>query len=398
MLPPDPHATGAPAAPVAAHDATIGVTIDGPSDPIDPGAPTPRELRRRRWLWAASAGLFVLCVAVGLSFIVKVPYYAFSAGSLYQTQEMILVEGPPTFPPEGDVLLTTISVSQERLTAFKAFVGWLDPTISVYEEKSIIGDADRETIREFNLQQMTSSQDVATYVALERLGYDVSISGTGAVVVGISPGSAAEGVLELGDTIVSLDGVPIDVPSDLVGAIGGQAPGDEVDLAIEPFEGGEPETVTVVLGAREDDPAAPLLGVEVRPRDGALVYPDGIEVEFDDRGIGGPSAGLAFTLTIVDMLTPGDLTGGREVAATGTMDIDGRVGPIGGIEQKAVTVKRAGVDVFLIPAGLAPAELEAARRQAGGDVELIEVASLDEALAALEALGGDPLVEVPAAA
>ena len=374
MLQPDPHAIGAPDA------------------PID------RERRSRQWLWIPAGVLTVVGVAVGLSFLIKVPYYAFSAGSLYQTQEMILVEGPPTFPPDGDVLLTTISVSQDRLSAFEAFMGWLDPTISVYEEKSIIGDADRETIREFNLQQMTSSQDVATYVALDRLGYDVSISGTGAVVVGIAPGSAAEGVLELGDTIVSLDGVAIDVPSDLVGAVGDQAPGDEVDLAIESFEGGEPETVSVVLGAREDDPAAPLLGVEVRPRDGALVYPDGIEVEFDDRGIGGPSAGLAFTLTIVDMLTPGDLTGGQEIAATGTMDIDGRVGPIGGIEQKAVTVERAGVDVFLIPAGLKPAELDAARRQAGDDVELIEVATLDEALAALEGLGGDPLVEVPAAA
>jgi Lon-like protease len=374
MLQPDPHAIGAPDA------------------PID------RERRSRQWLWIPAGLLTVVGVAVGLAFLIKVPYYAFSAGSLYQTQEMILVEGPPTFPPDGDVLLTTISVSQDRLSAFEAFVGWLDPTVSVYEEKSIIGDADRETVREFNLQQMTSSQDVATYVALDRLGYDVSISGTGAAVVGIAPGSAAEGVLELGDTIVSLDGAAVDVPSDLVGAIGDQAPGDEVDLAVEPFEGGEPETVTVVLGARDDDPAAPLLGVEVRPRDGALVYPDGIQVEFDDRGIGGPSAGLAFTLTLVDMLTPGDLTGGHEVAATGTMDIDGRVGPIGGIEQKAVTVKRAGVEVFLIPAGLNPAELDAARRQAGDDVELIEVATLDDALAALEGLGGDPLVEVPAAA
>jgi Lon-like protease len=392
MLPPDSQVSGGTVAP--AHD-----TDEPPAPPpiADEGG-APRPWTRKRWVWALGLFVFVVGSAIVTSFFVKVPYYAFSPGNLYDTETLVTVSGPSVDDPDGQLMLTTIAVSQERLTAWRAFVGWLDPAVSVHEEVRVVGDSDRETVRQENLQRMTSSQDIATYVALDRLGYEVGLTGSGAFVALVQPGSAADGLLEHGDTVVAIDGEPVELASDLVTGIGAHAPGDTVVLTVEPAASEESETVDVVLGENPDDPTAPLLGVQVETRDGAFVMPDGIEVDFADSGIGGPSAGLVFTLTIIDDLSPGDLTGGETVAFTGEMGLDGTVGPIGGIEQKVVTVRRAGVDTFIIPAGLPDHEMEAARRQAGDAVDIIEVATLDEALDVLESLGGDPVEELDAAA
>ena len=109
-----------------------------------------------------------------------------------------------------------------------------------------------------------------------------------------------------------------------------------------------------------------------------------VDVEISTGEIGGPSAGLAMTLAVIDVLTPGELTGGRNVAVTGEIGLDGSVGPIGGIEQKAHAVRRSGIDVFVVPA-----DQVAEIGDAAGDMEVLGVRTLDEAVAALGALGGD---------
>lgn len=400
MLPPDPDTTGSSGGSLMASTTSPPVVED-----VDRGVvPTSQErhgwrrLVHQRWVWASAIFMFVVGAAIAASFVVRVPYYAFSPGSLYETQALVSVDGVDTFPSDGDVMLTTISVSRRRLTAWEAMVGWLDPTVSVFEERTVIGDQDRETVQQFNLQMMTGSQDVSTYVALRELGYDVGVTGTGVFVVQVVEDSAADGVLVPGDTIVAVDGQSVQVSTELIDAIGDRAPGDTVELRVEHLGDPVSEVVEVTLGAREDDPDAPLLGVELQTRDGSFVYPDGVDVVFVDSGIGGPSAGLAFTLTIIDEMTPGEITGGATIAVTGEIRADGSIGPIGGIEQKAVTVRRAGVDVFLVPAGLPDNEMAAARRQAGDAVEIIDVATLDEALDVLESLGGAPIEEIAPAA
>jgi PDZ domain-containing protein len=115
------------------------------------------------------------------------------------------------------------------------------------------------------------------------------------------------------------------------------------------------------------------------------------EVSIDSGAIGGPSAGLAFTLTLMDELTPGELTGGREVAVTGTINIDGTVGAIGGLSAKTSAVRQMGTEIFLVPASQSDDDLAKARRIAGDEVEIIPVATLDEALAALAERGGNGL-------
>jgi PDZ domain-containing protein len=128
------------------------------------------------------------------------------------------------------------------------------------------------------------------------------------------------------------------------------------------------------------------LGVSVRT---AYQVTYGHDVEIDSGQVGGPSAGLAFTLGAIDLLTPGDLTGGTEVTATGTIRPDGSVGAIGGVQQKAAAVRRAGVKLFLVPSEQTPEELARARKLAGDEVDIVPVATLDEALHALSTRGGE---------
>lgn len=141
----------------------------------------------------------------------------------------------------------------------------------------------------------------------------------------------------------------------------------------------------VVLGAREGDTTKGFLGVSTFTRDLSFTFP--VEVTIDSGRVGGPSAGLAFTLGILDVMTPESLTGGLNVSVTGTITLDGSVGPIGGIHQKVMASRRAGVDLMLVPAS----EIDEARKYAG-DLRVESVESLTQALEVLTTVGGGNLV------
>lgn len=364
-----------------------------------PAEPTEswNQRHRRALVWAASLLTFLIIASAVTVNVVRLPYYAFSPGTLRETVDLVEIDGVTVYQPEGDVLLTTVSVSNRRLTAWQAFLGWVDPTVTVVDEELVIGPArDRDAVRQMNLQMMDTSKDLATYVALDHLGYEVEIAGTGAFVADVSEDTPADGVLEIGDTVVAVDGEPVELAAELVEEISSRPPGTEVTLEVEPHGGEGSDERVVELGSREDDPDAAFLGVVPQTRDGRFVFP--IDVEFQTGQVGGPSAGLSFTLTLLDLLTPGELTGGTTIAATGTIDVEGNVGAIGGVEQKAAAARRDGIEVFIVPASIPEPELRAARRQAGDEVRIIEVDTLEEALEALEELGGDPLPELAPAA
>jgi PDZ domain-containing protein len=177
---------------------------------------------------------------------------------------------------------------------------------------------------------------------------------------------------------------------DLVAQLADNAPGDVVELDIERPDAA-PQTVEVELIASPDDPDRTIIGFI--PFDTASIELP-FEIDIDTGQIGGPSAGLAFTLTLIDELSEGDLTGGTDVAVTGEIGVDGSVGAIGGLAQKVSAVRQVGVRHFLVPTAQGEEQLARAREIAGDDVEIIPVATLDEALAALERLGGDPVVPV----
>ncbi|MEJ5256088.1 MAG: S16 family serine protease [Acidimicrobiales bacterium] len=356
--------------------------IVSPPSSGDPGAGRDRPvLSRLARVWIA-VGLVVSMLVVGTvsAAFVKVPYFLISPGSARATEPLISVEGAPTYPGEGSIDFTTVSL--KHASALEALMGWLDPTVDVVDEDELLGGQTEEENREATLREMTDSKQIATAVALEALGYDV-IRGSGAVVRGIVDGSPAASALAVGDVIVAAGDQPIRLSSDLARVTRGMRPGDVLGLLVQRGGAGEGEPITVTLAPRPEEPDRGFLGVTTTTRDLSFEFP--FRVDIDSGSVGGPSAGLAFTLGIMDLLTPGSLTAGRHVAVTGTIDPNGFVGPVGGVEQKTVAVRRSGAELFIVPTS----EVEQARRFAG-DLRVEGVDTLEQALQLLESIGGGP--------
>ena len=227
--------------------------------------------------------------------------------------------------------------------------------------------------REQNLRQMDRSERIAAAVALRELGYDVRAEPEGALVAGVAPGTPAAGKLEPTEVIVAVDGEPVQTPTDLRRLIAKRKPGERVELRVR--AGGATRTVELGTIESPQEPGRPVIGIQVE-QSASIELP--LKVEIDLGGVGGPSAGLAFALDVMEELR-GDIDRGLRVAATGELALDGGVGPVGGIKQKVIGARRAGADVFLVPAG---DNAEEARRYAG-DLRVIPVESFRQALQAL---------------
>jgi PDZ domain-containing protein len=359
--------------------------------------------RRARWPWLLLVVPVLLGVLSLVALVIELPYYAISPGSARPTAPTVEVSGTETFPGDNDILFTTVSLSQDRINGWEWLQAQLDGDIDLLDADLIEGGHTAAENQQINQQLMDESQDVAVVAALEHLGYDV-IDGTGATIGGILPNSpAADGGLAEGDTIVRAGGEPVERKEDVVRQIEAREPGEALPLLVEPADG-DRERVEVTLGAFTNSQDAPCLvsadqaaadvtvsditclGVSgLSTRDEERNYP--FDVSIDPGRVRGPSAGLAFTLAVLDVLTPGDITGGQPVAVTGTIDSLGNVGPIGGAQYKAVAARDAGAEVFLVPRG----EEEIAAGKVGDDVRIIPISTLDEALDALVDLGGQPV-------
>jgi PDZ domain-containing protein len=371
-------------------DDTLG--SDGTDDRLaagaDPARVEPPHRRYRRRI----GGLVVLLVAAALigGLLFKVPYVALVPGSARDTEPLVEVSGIDAYPSEGELLLTTVRVRQ-RPNLWEYLWLQTDDDTDVVAEEVILGGRTPDENREFNLQLMNDSKEVAIAVALEELGYN-AITSDGVIVVELVEDGAAEDVLDVNTAITAIGDRKVDNTGDLIDVLGDLAPGDNVTLSIELFDGTNltwtESSVDVVLGAKEEDPEAAFLGIG--PVDRIELADDfDFDVDIDSGAVGGPSAGLAFTLAVLDQLTAGELTGGAEVAVTGTIDAGGRVGSVGGVVQKTAAVRDLGADVFIVPASLPEAELERIFERAGDRLRVIPVDDLDDALAALAELGGE---------
>lgn len=354
-----------------------------------PGPPAPAPGTHHRFVphWIALAvcvGLFATAFVAGG--LVAQPYYSFAPGNAYDTIAAVQVGGgQPTYAPDGDIFFLTVRLP--HISVLEGIVAWADRDQDVIPQRQILGGLSEAENRAAQAALMRGSASDAVAVALDRIGIARSPTGTGAIVTSVGPGTPAEGALDVADVIVAVDGAPVLTTDDLGELIGAHVPGDAIVLDVDGFDGARRQ-VPVTLAARPDDPARGYLGVGSQARD----YDPGspFPIAIDSGRVGGPSAGLAFTLAIIDVLTEGDLTGGRRVAVTGTIEPDGSVGLVGGVAQKSAAAAAAGAEVMLVPTNE-----EAEAQRLGYDLEVVGVADLDEALAALEALGGDPL---PAAA
>jgi PDZ domain-containing protein len=364
---------------------TPGEMVTGSPEP-----PPPEERRRvrhvlRRWWWLVAIGavMSLITTVFVVSLVVHVPYVIESPGSAEPVEPLITVPADRGYPTPEDISLVTVTVNTQ-VTLFEKFRAQHSSDQTLVPAKEVLGTQTPQENDRLNQVLMRQSKDAAVLVALDKLGYQVTPTQTGALVTSIQRGAPADGVIQVGDTIVAADGQPITSRDQLVAALGAKKPGDTVTLSIED-PNGQKRDETVTLADHPDKPGTGFLGVGATDR---LSYPSlPFEVSIDSQRIGGPSAGLAFTLGVLDELTPGDLTGGKDVAATGTISADGTVGEIGGIEQKVTTVHRAHIPYFLVPVEDAPD----AEKNAPADVKIVPVHTLDDALAFLSTLGGSGL-------
>lgn len=353
-----------------------------PTDPAE--HPRPSGSRRRRILVWGSAVVVVALVSAAL--FIRLPYYTLSPGSSRATEPLIVVEDAQTYDNDGSIDFLTVSLRQA--TAVELLVAWVDSAIEVESRDELFGTKSETENHEINVRMMSDSKDAATYQALTRLGYTVPSSGTGAVVASVQPDSPSAGLLRAGEVIVGIDDIAITMNSELIDVIGDSTPGTMRTLTVERFDGTDSHPVPVTIGARPGDPGRGYLGVSAFTRDLRFSFP--VTVTFDSGSVSGPSAGLAFTLGLLDVLTPGSLTGGKHIAATGTMDLNGGVGPVGGVHQKVVAARRAGATLMLVPSS----EVDEARESAGS-MRIEAADTLDEALAVLTTLGGGDEVLPP---
>jgi PDZ domain-containing protein len=332
------------------------------------------EPRRRRILVVLGTVVSSLLVASGVvAGVVRLPYDTVGPGSTRVVNDVVSVQGHNTYPPQGQILYATVAV-RERVSALQALVGWLDPNTDVVPEKEVRGNIPPDQYRRLNIEAMNDSKTTAEVLALNHLGY--TNIGAGARVEAVSPGSPAAAVLQPNDVILAVNDTPISTAGDAVEAIRSRRPGDELRLRISRADG-PAHDVSATLAAAED--GRPLLGVRLTTK---VQLP--FDISIDSGQVVGPSAGLAYALELLDLLTAGELTGGLKIAATGELRVDGTVGPVGGVAQKVVTVERAGADVFLVPKD----NLVEAQSRAGRDLQVRAVSSFGEALEALGSLQG----------
>ncbi len=331
---------------------------------------------RRRWVTLAVAGVVVLAF-VFLGATVRVPYVALSPGPTVNTlgdvdgKPVVAVTGAVNADPSGHLNLTTVSVS-DGLSLFDGLRLWFSRRYQL-QPRSLYFPPDRseDEVREENTRQMSSSEDNATGAALTYLNRPTAVG-----VGDIAAQSPAAGKLEVNDVVLAVDGQPVRTPEEVQKAVRSRAPGSTVTLTIN--RKGAEQNVELVLGTRPDDPKSGYLGVTAK-----VVSADpNVQITYNVGEIGGPSAGLMLTLAVIDHLTPDDLTGGKFIAGTGTVEPGGEVGPIGGITHKLKAAREAGATAFLVPVK----NCAEAAADAPEGLELIKVDNVGGAVDSLGAL------------
>ena len=315
----------------------------------------------------AAAGAALVTTA---ALTVPMPFVEYVPGGATEIAPLVTVTGAETTELSGDTALLTVRLV--RQPAAQLLVAWLDPDRDLIPTARVFPQGvDRQVYLARERERFSRQFDVAAAVGAAAAGVEVEVL-TEAVVVEVVDGAPAAGLLAPGDVVTALDGVPVTSGADLAERIRAEEPGTTVSLTLL-HQGAEREQ-SVTLGVLDETGEA-RLGVLVQTAVDKLVLPFDVALSPEVR-IGGPSAGLMIGLTVYDLLAEEDLLGGRRIAGTGTLDVDGTVGPVGGVAQKVEAAIDAGYEVLLVP--------EVAAEEAGtiaeGRITVAGVRTLADAL------------------
>ncbi|HET8556024.1 MAG TPA: S16 family serine protease [Gaiellaceae bacterium] len=332
-------------------------------------------MRRRRTAWRALGALVILLVVTVL-ILARIPsgQYVLLPDVAHPVAPLVKVEGART--PKGAGQIYFLDVIEKKASELEKLFPWIHSDATFEPANDVVPpcSTDREAIQA-QLQEMAFSQRVAATVALRRLGYHVGVHPTGVVVSQLIAGTNAPCKLQPMDVIVAVDGTPTPTTTDLHGVLAHVEPGQVVTLRVR--RAGRLLKVrvkTVDVGSGQA-----LVGFAPEQ---AAKFKLPVRVSIDAGNVGGPSAGLAFALEVMQKLGR-NVTHGYKVAATGEMELDGSVAPIGGVRQKVVDAHKADVDVLLVPAG---ENAKTARHYADKQLRVIPVHTFGQALRALATL------------
>lgn len=324
------------------------------------------EGRLPRWPFAVLIAVLLLAGVSVVGSAIVVPFYVYSPGPVYEVDNFVETDAGDL---NGEFYLLTIY--QHEASALESLLAMFDPTVDLYEREVINpDDLTPEERRLRNLQLQAQSQERARLVALSYLGYE--FTGDGALVVHVLDEVPASGTLLVGDIVIAVNGTPVFAAQDVSPLIGEHAIGDDVTLTVRRDD--ETLDLVVTLTSQESEPDRPIVGFSATTFNPVPL--DGWPFEIDSRNVGGSSAGLMYTLGLIDLLSDDDLLGGRNIAGTGTIRLDRSVGPIGGIRQKIVAAEAAGAEAIFIPDG----NWEAAQTVETNGIDLIRVVTLQDAL------------------
>ncbi|WP_421082794.1 PDZ domain-containing protein [Rothia nasimurium] len=341
----------------------------------EPAAPSSRRLDMRRVSSVGTTGLCLLAFVIPVDFVTEAPGPTFNTIGDYKGKPLIEIEGTQTYPVAGNLDMTTVSVAggpNSTLGALQALSSWLGSSTTALPSDLIYDPTlTRDVVSAQNSADMTNSQEVAQAAALTQLGIDY---GEQLKVSGTVEGGPSAGLIQEGEILTALDGAPLKTYAELIDLLN-QGKGKETTLTLE--KDGETRDVTVTPVHNEELDRY-VLGLYL-----SRTFDFPMQVTYGLEEVGGPSAGMMFALGIMDELTEGEMTGGKHIAGTGTIDSDGRVGGIGGIRQKMYGAKEAGATVFLAPT-------ENCNEVVGhipDGLTVIGVSTLDEAAQAVTAIG-----------
>ncbi len=337
---------------------------------------------RRRTVTLALSGALLAAFGVGV-YLQPVPYAEMTPGPTfdtlgsYQGTPLITVSGHDTFKTDGELRMVTVGVSSQdyNMPLGTALIGWLSSNQAIVPKETIYppGTTQQQSDQQ-NAVEFTDSQDSAITAALAALG--IKPNGSEVVIASVTARTPADNKLQPGDIIKSINGTQITTGGDtgtaqVQSAIQKLTPGQQATFVVS--RAGKTQTVTTSTTKNSQGKA--VVGIAVQTES---TFPFTVNIQLN--GVGGPSAGMMFALGIIDKLTPGgDLTGGKVVAGTGTIDSSGNVGAIGGIQMKTIGARRDGATVFLAPAD----NCADAKANLPSGLELAKVSTLQDALTAL---------------
>jgi len=338
-------------------------------------------VRTRVFQWT----IIILAILIYVSFYIPVPVYITLPGSALELDEMLEVSGG--YREKGDFMLTTVTMIPGNLPYY--LYAQLTSYAEVIPEEAVLTEEEEpEDYNKRQLKVMKQSQDNAVIAAFQYLKLPIEIKEQGILVMGLIPGFPGEKVLEIGDLITEVDQIPMKKVEDLLHYLEKKQVGEKVQVVF--MRGNKSFTEEISLADLNEEEQSKKAGIGFYPFNEREVIPSK-EVVFHTEEIGGPSAGLMFTLEMINQLTPTDLTNGYKIAGTGTMDSDGSVGQIGGARLKVKAAYKKGAEIFFVPKDIHAddvnqKEAEKANAELGNPLKIVPVSNLNEAMEFLQQL------------